>query len=339
MKENKMAAEMDALKQTISALTKKLDPEPTNVRLGEWLQEWRNLYKMPFMKKGSMYPIDACISKHIPQQLQLTLLDELTAEGIQATLNEISTSRMRKYAYDTLKESLKKAHALKKTKTLVMNEVLSVKHKRTKGAALTIEEQRDFLAACRNKNLGDLFYFYILTGCRRSEALALKWSDIDFERNRIHIAGTKTDLSDRYVPLFPQTKTLLQSLAPAPNGGQIFKFSADFVTHAFKKLCPQHKLHDLRHTFATRCLESGISIKVVQTWLGHSQIETTANIYLHVTQNLNEAEADKFCLEPLKTPAAIEGSPPLTWLTPREFHTLMCDLRDLVNNGLVLFKP
>ncbi|MDR1093075.1 MAG: tyrosine-type recombinase/integrase [Clostridiales bacterium] len=42
-------------------------------------------------------------------------------------------------------------------------------------------------------------------------------------------------------------------------------------------------LHSLRHTFATRCLESGISLKVVQQWLGHSAFEVTAQIPIHMS--------------------------------------------------------
>ena len=56
----------------------------------------------------------------------------------------------------------------------------------------------------------------------------------------------------------------------------------DTLTKDFKKIVPNHKLHDLRHTFATRCIENGIPMKVVQQWLGHSDYQTTANIYTDI---------------------------------------------------------
>lgn len=103
---------------------------------------------------------------------------------------------------------------------------------------------------------------------------------------------TATYLSDRTIPLFEKVAGLLVTVRPDANG-MYFPFRGDSVTRAFKRLCPAHKLHDLRHTFATRCLEAEIPLKVVQTWLGHSEIDTTADIYAHVTEKLNDTEAKR----------------------------------------------
>lgn len=65
------------------------------------------------------------------------------------------------------------------------------------------------------------------------------------------------------------------------------------VTHNFHKYCPNHKLHDQRLTFVTRCLEQGIDMKVIQRWLGHSNYNTTANIYAEVQYQLNSQETIK----------------------------------------------
>ena len=61
-----------------------------------------------------------------------------------------------------------------------------------------------------------------------------------------------------------------------------------------KKLGIPHKgFHALRHTFATRALEAGVPLKVVQVWLGHSEIRTTADVYSDVTRELSLDEAQK----------------------------------------------
>ncbi|MDR2202217.1 MAG: tyrosine-type recombinase/integrase [Clostridiales bacterium] len=49
-------------------------------------------------------------------------------------------------------------------------------------------------------------------------------------------------------------------------------------------------IHDLRHTFATRCLESGVAMKTIQKWLGHTTYGTTADIYSHVSTEFERAE-------------------------------------------------
>ena len=52
-------------------------------------------------------------------------------------------------------------------------------------------------------------------------------------------------------------------------------------------------MHSFRHTFATRCLEAGISIKIIQSYLGHSSIETTMNLYAHVLEEHSQSEMQK----------------------------------------------
>ena len=118
---------------------------------------------------------------------------------------------------------------------------------------------------------------------------------MDFENKRLTLYGTKTDKALRTIPLLSELSDLLKAM-PRQGKEYIFSFTPDYITREFKRLCPAHKLHDLRHTFATRCLECGISIKVLQQWLGHSRLETTSGIYVHVLDSFNRSEAEKFRL-------------------------------------------
>ena len=162
------------------------------------------------------------------------------------------------------------------------------------GSSLSNGELQDFLNKISFSRLQNFYLFCLLSGCRQSEALNLKWSDIDFENKNIHIPGTKTKLSDRILPLFDNLEKLLRKIKITNNN--VFHHRTEFVTKKFKDYCPNHKLHDLRHTFATRCLECGINIKVVQKWLGHSRLDTTASIYTHVTEDYSFQESKKFKL-------------------------------------------
>ena len=129
--------------------------------------------------------------------------------------------------------------------------------------------------------------------------MSLEWSDVDFDLRRIHIAGTKTESSDRIMYILPELATALEEQRKATGTGVlVFPDDKTNVTHAFHRLCPEHRLHDLRHTFVTRCAESGININVAQQLAGHSDISTTLKIYTHVTTEFTKTEFAKFKLSP-----------------------------------------
>lgn len=83
----------------------------------------------------------------------------------------------------------------------------------------------------------------------------------------------------------------LQRLVKDINNVRIMEaLATDTEYHEFRKVHP----HLLRHTFATRCFESGIEPKVVQAMMGHSNIATTLNIYTHVLSDKRSEELAKF---------------------------------------------
>ena len=81
---------------------------------------------------------------------------------------------MRKYAYDTWSDSLRKATQLEYIRRNPMDCVEPVKHVRSIGKALTVRQQADYLERIRGHKLEKLFRFYLLTGCWASEALPLR---------------------------------------------------------------------------------------------------------------------------------------------------------------------
>lgn len=162
----------------------------------------------------------------------------------------------------------------------------------------------------------DCFY-----GFRRSEVIGLKWSAVDFENDTITINHTitqsngkliirdktKTKSSKRSLPLEPIVKSFLLELKEkqeknkelcedsynqeyleyicVDNCGNLIR--PDYVTETFLKLLKKKKLkiirfHDLRHTCASILLKNGANMKEIQAWLGHSNYNTTANLYAHL---------------------------------------------------------
>lgn len=71
-------------------------------------------------------------------------------------------------------------------------------------------------------------------------------------------------------------------------------YLGDRLTKHFKSLCPAHHLHELRHTFITRCQECGVPREVVSVWAGHAADNTmTSNVYTHFSEEFLLAEAKK----------------------------------------------
>lgn len=130
------------------------------------------------------------------------------------------------------------------------------------------------------------------TACRKAEVLTLKWSQIDLERKTIRIEKTKTG-RDRIIPINSTLLSVLESLR-ASNGQSEHVFLSHHgkpmrnVQKSFKSavrwagIDSSLRVHDLRHTAASRMVEAGIDLPTVSRILGHSTIQMTMR-YAHST--------------------------------------------------------
>ena len=172
------------------------------------------------------------------------------------------------------------------------------------------------------KNLG--IYICLSAGMRIGEICALTWDDLDVENGIIHVRKTiqriyvieehrkytevildtpKTKNSIREIPM---TKNLLKMIRPIKKivNGNFYVLTNEpkpteprTYRNYYKQFMqslglPLMKFHGLRHSFATRCIESKCDYKTVSVLLGHSNISTTLNLYVH--PNL---EQKKRCME------------------------------------------
>lgn len=135
----------------------------------------------------------------------------------------------------------------------------------------------------------------VLLGCRaglrRAEMYWLEWSDIDFERNRVHIAPkvewNPKDYERRYIPTSPDLRKNLLTIQK-PKGYVLGEDrpSLDSMTVYLTRLIDKVGLkggpHTLRHSFGAHLASAGVSMRVIQKLMGHSSVETT-EIYAHLS--------------------------------------------------------
>lgn len=262
-------------------------------KLYAWLEKWVEIYKVESVKPNTLSAIRSCIRIHIQTHFDDMQLNRFTPLQIEENLKQITSSRMRKYSYQILNEAYKKALQLKIVKENPFTLVDVPQHKPKKGVPLSSEEQTQFKKDIKGSPYQGYFLFLLFCGCRLSEGLSARWEDIDFIKKRIFIRGTKTELSRNYIPLFEELAELLNDIKPKNAQGIIFPFTKQQVERAFKAICPNHHIHELRHTFATNCIEAGVDLKAVQTWLRHSNIKLTADTYAHATDKFSRQEAEK----------------------------------------------
>jgi integrase len=189
---------------------------------------------------------------------------------------------------------------------------------------MTDEEAKRFLAAARSSPHYALFALMLTTGLRPSEALALRWQDVDTQRHAVRVTRSVKRIRGAWVFEEPKTKrsrrvvdypasfseTLLAHRArqtellgacelvfPNVDGGPLFE---DNVRKRYFKpllevagLPGTMRLYDLRHTHASLLLLAGVHPKVVSERLGHASIVITLDTYSHVVPSLQRDSADK----------------------------------------------
>ena len=132
----------------------------------------------------------------------------------------------------------------------------------------------------------------MLTGCRRSEIMTLPWEDVHLEANEIRLRDSKT--GPRVMPLSPGAARLLASLprdagnpwviAGSKPGTRLTHIAYYWYRVRERAGLDDVRIHDLRHSFASRALALGESLPTIGKLLGHSKIQTTAR-YAHLARD------------------------------------------------------
>jgi integrase len=189
---------------------------------------------------------------------------------------------------------------------------------------LTAPEVRRVIDETQDERLWPLWTLIVTTGLRVSEALGLRWSDVDWQAQTVTVARTlqyvgewrfeepKSRKSRRTIPLIPDALAALREQQARQEGeagvrliaGLVFYTDAGRPIHSSNVLpqwyralqrigLPKVTIHDLRHSCATLLLGAGVPLPVIADILGHSTVRVTADLYAHIVPELRRDAADR----------------------------------------------
>ena len=140
----------------------------------------------------------------------------------------------------------------------------------------------------------------MLTGCRRNEIVELRWEDVDLDAGELRLADGKTGA--RLVPLSPAAAAVLSGLPRMGDspwvipgrepGRHLADLQPPWERVRERAGLEDVRIHDLRHSFASRALALGESLPMIGKLLGHTQVQTTAR-YAHLARDSVKASASR----------------------------------------------
>lgn len=245
------------------------------------------------------------------------------------TINDIDDFSyfVTKYAQSTIDKvfsNLKRAFEIALDNNIIYKNIISnykkpiSSQKTKKVSAFTVEEQKEFIKLIPNSIYYMQYMIGMNTGLRMGEINALHIKDIDFKNKTIFVNKTvsrdanykdfindktKTKNGTRLVPINHILMPYLVNFCKNKTGYLFSEkriISTGMVNSEMKRLCEKSEIikrpvntHMLRHTFATRCIESGMQAVVLSKLLGHADISTTLNVYTDVFNSFKEDSFNK----------------------------------------------
>ena len=228
-------------------------------------------------------------------------LAAITPDHIQDALvhvEEQAGSRQAQLAFALLHAALRRAVRSRHLATNPADAVDKPEHDPKPGRAIS----GDDWAALRPVIASDLALALMChAGLRRGECLGLQWGDVDLgagclhiRRQRLRVGGQlidqpcKSRSGARDVPIAAELMPLLRSAFRLDRTRHVVECAPETLCRRWRRLqleagvTQPYRLHDLRHTYATRLALSGCQIKALQYLVGHSSVELTLSTYTHV---------------------------------------------------------
>ena len=296
--------------------------EQSRMTLSEWLDQW--LESMAdTLRHNTLRNYRSYVENHIRPSLGDKQLARITPKDVQRFYDQLGdclASGTVRRIHTTLHGALKtaqKAHLIANNPT---EQITAPKFSYGEKQILTDEQLDVFMKVIAEDEIWcDFFYTELTTGLRRGEICGLKWMDFDEVSGTLKVcrtvyredgsgltAGdTKTSVGTRKIVLPLSTAALLSKRKASAMTEWIFpnplkpEQPAD-PGSAYRRLkfllkqagLPSIRFHDLRHTFATHALASGVDVKTLSGILGHTKAAFTLDTYTHTTGDMQRRASE-----------------------------------------------
>ena len=293
------AKDFDALKQKfIQALQNNDRPADrqklSQIKFGDfackWLEVKKNLVKPSTFKeydrlfqKNLLPTFGNCFLEDIDRETLQNYLLGFVREGKHRTAEKLSD--LLRCIFDVAADDFKIPSPMAK--------VVLPRYQTKKGNALTYDEEaklvRYFIEnpdGAASSAILALLYF----GMRQSELATIRvigdeWLEIETSKERLG-----KDIVLRRAPFTPMVRKIL----PYIDFAKARSTNLHSIASALKRVLPNHHVHELRHTYVSRCKECGVASEVVSLWVGHSLSGTiTSTVYTHYSTEFQQKESEK----------------------------------------------
>jgi integrase len=325
-----------------------------NMLFEDVVKDWLE-HKKANVKESTFVQLEVIIRNHVLPNFGHKKIMTIHRPEIKkwiAKFGEIDENRKEKYSFGSRLKylSVMKSilhHAVHELEVLEKNpadklkvpvqDAVAIKKEKVKYFSLQeLNQLLDFMKTYKHQRFPEYQLYYMLmfflskTGLRISEALALRWEDIDGDKitidkqtsrddnNKVKLTTLKNSSSYRTIKIDPDLIRELKKFKLKQNelilGNERFRkneegiifqnYNGHYLTPSIiretirgycKKAGVEYKgTHGFRHTHAVLLLESGASLKYVSNRLGHKTIKTTADTYLDITEKIEEDELQKF---------------------------------------------
>ena len=293
------AKDFDSLKQKfIRALQNNDSPAVkqnlSQTKFGDFARKWlevkKNLVKPSTFKeydrlfqKNLLPTFGHCSLEDIDRDKLQNYLLTFVREGKNRTAEKLSD--LLRCIFDVASDDFKIPSPMAK--------VVLPRYQTKKGNALTCEEEAKLVCYCIKNPDGasssailTLLYF----GMRQSELASIRiigdeWLEIETSKERLG-----KDIVLRRAPFTPMVRKIL----PYIDFAKARSTNLHSIASTVKRILPNHHVHELRHTYVSRCKECGVASEVVSLWVGHSLSGTiTSTVYTHYSTEFQQKESEK----------------------------------------------